>query len=898
MRSNIRRTFILSAIFAALGSSFTVSALPEFPGSQYNNGVPDTQQVLGYKLGSRISEPAAIRQYFMTLAAQYPQQLKLVPYGESWQGRQLFYVVIGSAQNIARLDQLEQNMRRLADPVNTSEADAKALIAQQPASVWIANTLHGNELSPAESSMALAWHLLADQSEFTANILANTLVYIDPLQNPDGHHRFVSRYYATAGMEHSDDRLSAEQNEPWPNGRSNHYLFDMNRDWISLTQPENRGRVKALQGVYPLLFVDSHEMGGDMTYYFSPEAEPYNPHIQQAQREVLNWVGQNNAKWFDRFGYHYFTREIFDAFYPGYGASWPLYQGSIAMTYEMASARGHHYRRSDGTVVTFADGIQRNFVAFMATLETASQRAKPLLQRFYQYRKDAVAQGRKAKTRSYIFPASRDKAGHQRLTALLTEQGIKVTQATKAFSACGTDYQSGAYVIDSAQSTYHLLRTLLDSDVPMDQPFIKQQEALRANNLPDQIYDVTAWSLPLMFNLEMSECSRSVNVEGVAVTEQRILPGSLMRPDASYGFILPWDGMDAARFAAEALKAGVVMRSSDLPFTHQNGTRYPSGSLIIARADNNSELNQTLENLAAQSGAVLQGVDSSWHTDGPNAGSANMVRLQPVNVAMLWDEPASSLSAGSARFVLERELGQPVTAIRPAQLKHADLSRYQVLVLPASAGGSYQQALGEAGYRNIRHWTERGGVFITLGNATNFALSGETPLLASKREYKAADGPAADTKDSEEKQKEQVAGTVLNTEQYQQMLKAKQARPDWVPGFLAKAEVDQSHWLTAGLPASVNTVYVGNEIYQPLAINHGRNLLKFAGADEVKASGFVWQDNQQQIAHKPLLMWAPQGDGMVISFTQEPNYRAYVNGLHIALANAVLLAPAHSGAVR
>jgi hypothetical protein len=351
--------------------------------------------------------------------------------------------------------------------------------------------------------------------------------------------------------------------------------------------------------------------------------------------------------------------------------------------------------------------------------------------------------------------------------------------------------------------------------------------------------------------------------------------------------------MDAARFAAEALKAGVVMRSSDLPFTHQNGTRYPSGSLIIARADNNNKLNQTLDKIATQSGAVLQGVDSSWHTDGPNAGSANMVALQPVKVAMLWDEPASSLSAGSVRFVLERELGQPVTAIRPAQLKQADLSRYQVLVLPATAAGNYQQALGEAGYNNIRHWTERGGVLITLGNATNFVLSGETPMLASKREYKAGDEPAADVND-----KEQVAGTVLNAEQYQQMVKAKQARPDWVPGFLAKAEVDQSHWLTAGLPASVNTVYVGNEIYQPLAINHGRNLLKFAAADEVKASGFVWQDNQQQIAHKPLLMWAPQGSGMVISFTQEPNYRAYVNGLHIALANAVLLAPAHSGAVR
>lgn len=867
-------------------------AVPYFPDSQYRPDAASVQQLLGHNFGERISEPADISRFFEQLASRYPERIKLVPYGKSWQGRPLFYAVIGSTDTIKRLPEIEADMRKLADPRGLSTAEAKQLIASLPASVWIASSLHGNEISPADAAMALAYHLLADQSTLTTQILSNTLVYIDPLQNPDGHHRFVSRYYATVGLEHSPDRLSAEQNEPWPNGRTNHYLFDMNRDWISLTQPEIASRVKALQQMYPLIFVDSHEMGGDMGYYFSPEAEPYNPHIQASQRAVLDKVGQNNAKWFDELGYSYFTREIFDAFYPGYGASWPLYYGSVSMTYEMASARGHNYRMKDGNILTFADGIQRNFVAFKATLESASNNASELLQNFYQYRLNATLQGEKDGIRSYLFAAERDLAGHQKMMAVLTQHGIAVEQATETFRACGKQYQAGSYLIRTNQPSYHLIRTLLDDTVPMDKAFIAKQEQRRANNLPDQIYDVTAWALPLMYNLEMQSCTQAPRVATTTVGPDTILAGTVNNPEARFGYVVPWGDMAAARFLSAALQQGLSVRSADLPFTHQNGKQYPAGSLIVSRADNPDNLTALVTDLAKTSGAQIDGVATSWVTDGPNFGSSNVPAIPAINIAMLWDEPTNPLSAGSARFVLERGVGYPVTAIRPAQLRAADLSRYQVLILPATARGNYQQALGSQGQQNLQQFVERGGVLITLGNATSWLLEGDKPLLSSKREYQVSeqDKPATEAR---------VPGKVLaEYSEFEQMLKPYQADPDWVPGFIANASVDQNHWLTAGIASQVRSLYVGNQIYQPLRISDGRNVVNFAGPKELLAGGFVWEENRQQIAHKPLVMVQAHGRGQVIAFTQEPNFRAYVDGMHLLYINAVFRGAAHAGALR
>ncbi|RUO36670.1 M14 family metallopeptidase [Aliidiomarina sanyensis] len=890
----MKRTLLTLAIAASLSfSAVHADTLPQWPNAEYRD-TPTIEQVLGYPAGSRISSPEQIRAYFEALVEAHPTQIQLFEYGETWQGRPLYYVAISAAENIERLDSIESSMRRLADPRTLNDRQARELMQDLPASVWIANSVHGNEISPAESAMVTAWHLLADQSDDNQALLRNTVVYLDPLQNPDGRARFVSRYYATVGLEPSDDRISAEHNEPWPNGRTNHYLFDMNRDWLALTQPETRGRIAALLQTFPLIFVDSHEMGGDLPYYFTPEAHPYNPFITQAQREGLNWIGENNAKWFDTYGYDYFTREIFDAFYPGYGASWPLYHGSLASTYEMGSARGHHFRTNEGEILTYGDGVQQNFVAFMATIETAAARRGELLQRFYDYRKQGIEQGSRGSNRSYIFPNTRDIAGNRKLAAVLAEQGIEVGQADADFRACGTNYAQGAYVVQASQPAYHLIRTLLDQHVPMDDDFLQEQERLRANNLRDQIYDVTAWSLPLMFNVDMDICNQQPRVATTPVTHERIVPGYVENPDAAFGFAVAWGDMNTGRLLTAALREGLLIRSSDLEFTHASGKTYPAGSLIIPRAGNPEDLTTLVTALAKESGAQVYGLDRSWMNDGPNVGSVNVKRMHAPNIAMLWDEPANVLSAGSTRFIIEREFNYPVTAIRPAQLRSADLSRYQVLILPATGQGSYEQALGDAGRENLRQWIQRGGVLVTLGNATRFAVSGERPLLASALERKAQVDDLV--KPSGENR---VDGQIItDLEDQQRHIRDPRVSPDWVSGVITRTRVDQEHWLTAGIHEQVHAMFIGNDIYTPLRITDGRNVVSYAGKDELLASGYMWAENIEQVAHKPYLMVQPQGRGMVISFTQEPNFRAYLDGQHVLLMNAIFRAAAHANPVR
>lgn len=631
-------------------------------------------------------------------------------------------------------------------------------------------------------------------------------------------------------------------------------------------------------------------MGGDQSYYFTPEARPYNPLIAKSQRESLWMIGENNGRWFDEQGYDYFTREIFDAFYPGYGASWPLYHGTLAMTYEMASARGHRFRTEDGEILTYADGVQRHFIASLATIQTASREREHLLNNFWKYRKQAVADGRESDERYIFIDAAADAAGAQRLAGLLTQHGITVQQSSSAFTACGRDFAAGSLMIDSAQPAHYMIRTLLDEQVDMAQDFLVEQERLRANNLPDQIYDVTAWSLPLMFNLEQKRCQRAPRLELQTASTATIAPGELTNPDAEVAFVAAWGDMNGVRLLTSALREGLTVKQSDLAFTLKSGQRYPAGSLIFTLADNGEELAPTLTRLAATSGATVNGIDSSWIIEGPNFGSNNVQEVHAPTIAMAWDQPFSSLNAGHTRFVIERQLGYPVTAIRAEQLRGADLSNYEVLILPSSYG-NLGDAFGEDGANNLKRWVERGGVLITMAGSTAWAV--QNNLLASALESAASESKVNVHNEAK------VEGLLLESAAHlHDYINGATTDPYWTSGVITKLNVDQEHWLTAGVPASVNSITVGNQIYRPLTITNGRNLLTYAAADEVLASGYLWAENKQQLAHKPYLMWQPRGRGMVISFAQEPTYRAYLDGLTVTLANAIFMGASHAQPLR
>jgi hypothetical protein len=876
---------IVALIFASPSFAETKSMWPD---ATYSENIPTVESVLGYSIGERISSHSDMLKYFEALEKAAPQRIKLTEYANTWQGRPLIYAVIGSPEKLARLSDYQSMMQALSDPRTTGESEAKRLMNELPSSIWLGYSVHGNEISGTDSAMMTAYHLLAANNQAVVDkVLANTLIFIDPLQNPDGRERFTSRYYATVGLEHSPDRFSAEQNEPWPRGRSNHYLFDMNRDWLAITQPETKGRIKTMLQYRPLIVIDLHEMGGDSGYYFAPAAKPVNPFMTAEQLENIELVGKNNANYFDQFGFDYFTREVYDAFYPGYGDSWPKFYGASASTYEVGSTRGELFRKASGEINTFWDTVQRHFVASISSIEAASDNREKLLRDYYQYQVSAIKDGEDAdEERVYIIPTQQDRGTAHRLATLLAEHGIEVSQAQESFKLCGQDYQAGTFVIDSAQPRGRYVRTVMTQQVDIAKDFIDEQERRRARKLGDQIYDVTAWSLPLMFNVDVDTCDRTTKADMVLINSDSPLKGQLTNATAKVAYLVPWGDLASTRLLIGLLRQNVKVKSASEPFVI-NKKRYPSGSLIVETARNTDvDLVSIMTSLTESTGAVVDGVDSSWVSDGPNFGSNNVVNVKAPNIAMAWDQPTSSLSAGNTRFVIERALGYPVTAIRVNQLGFADLARYDVLLLPA---GSYQA--NKAMVNNIQAWVNNGGVLITLGSATSFAASNEVGLLALKRELA--------LKEDEESEKigedDAVSAIKLSSKaDYFNAIENHKESPDSVAGVLAKVDIDTEHWLAAGVSSSVFGLVSGRDIFQPIKLADGANIAWYSDKDSLLASGYLWQENLEQMPFKAFMVQQDMGKGMVIGFTQDIGVRAYLDGLNILLANSLFLAPAHS----
>ena len=877
--------------------AFVVAVVPlyaekpyEFwPGATYDTKIPTCRRVLGYDPGERITSHAGIIRYMEALAAAAPARIKLFDYGQTWEGRKLQYAAVSSEGNLRRLAEIRTAMARLADPRKTSDAEAQGLVGDLPALVWLSYGVHGNEISSPEAGLLTAYHLLAARNnKMVDDILAHVVVLVDPAQNPDGRDRFVNYFEETRGLEPDPSPIAAEHHEPWPAGRTNHYLFDLNRDWIGLTQPEIRNQVKALREWFPLVYVDLHEMSGESTYFFSPESDPYNPHLTASQRDSLKLFGRNNAKWFDKYGFDYFTRENYDAFYPGYGASWPMYYGAIAMTYEQASVRGLVLRRSDGSTLTFRDTVRHHFVASLSTLEAAAVNREKLLRDFYHYRATAIDEGHKEPVVEYILPRSRDASATDKLAGILMEQGIEVQRAKAPFRSGDREYPAGTYVVAMAQPSKRLIRTLLDPQIPMDSQFVEAEEARRRIRQRSEIYDVTAWSLPLLFNVEAVASGTPSKGEFEPAQPVRVHPGEMHGATATVAYLAQWGSEAAGRLLTGALREDLKVHSSERAFV-QSGLKFPAGSLIFKVAGNPPDLASRLARLAREAGAEIYGTDSGWVEDGVNFGSHYVVAVKKPAIAMAWDTPASSQSAGAARFVLERQYGYPVTPIRSLDLNSPELARFDVLIFPD--GGAYSEWIGDSGVRRLKEWVQAGGTVVGLGSAVNFLAEKGVGLLDTAQENSVQAEEKKPTPASEGR----VPGTEISSvTDYDKLIHATNEMPDSAPGAIVRAHIQPGHWLTAGASDSVYVMVEGRAIYSPLKLDKGVNAVYFDAPEKLLASGYLWAENRKQMSFKPVVAAQNTGRGVAIGFTADPNFRGIQDGMNVLFLNAVFRGPSHA----
>ena len=891
-----------ATVFQSVGRGFSPADQELAPGTKYDPRIPTLQSVVGHDSGARITSPESITLYLKALHAAAPERTRLVEYARTWEGRPLHVLVIGSAERMANLESVKQGLQALADPRRVAGAEVDALIKRLPVVTWLMHAVHGNEISSSDAALAEAYHLLAADGDPAVDlILRESLVLIDPLENPDGRARFVSQNLQGEAALPDAEPVSAEHDEPWPGGRTNHYLFDMNRDWFAQSQPETRGRTTVFLEWFPQVVVDLHEMGGNSTYYFAPPADPLNPHITKAQQTWFDAFGRANAQRFDARGFSYFIREVYDSFYPGYGESWPIFHGSIGMTYEQASARGLRFRRNDDSVLTYREGVLQHFTAAITTAETAAKNREKLLRDFFEFRRSAIQEGEQGPVREYLLPAGRDPSRTERLARLLVAQGFEVRRAEEPIKQAARQFPVGTWIVPVAQPGSRLLRNLLETHVAQPEAFVKEQERRRKKRLGEQIYDVTAWSLPLAFDVEVVASDRASGVKTTAVTPGGLAwtltaPGAATASSspaanvpsplaaAKVGYLLPW-GSGTAAAVIEGLRRGVRMRAADLPFT-LNGRSFPGGTVIVRNADNDATLAAALGTLAGAHGVEVVPIDSAFVESGISLGSGQVQPLKPPKVLMTWDAPASSLSAGWSRFVLERRYGQPVTIVRTASLGRVDLTRYDVIVLPS---GTYTSISGDL-LRRVKDWISAGGTLVTLAEASRWAARESVGLLGTTTELKGGRPEVEQTDPKAAEAKRDAPPQPIDVEK---AVQPDRERPDALPGAMLRATLDPEHWLSAGSDGEIQVMVEGSRVFTPIKLDKGRNVGLYTGVDRLVASGLVWDELRPQFANKAFLLHQPLGQGHVIAFAEDPNFRAFMEATSLLFINAVVFGPAH-----
>ncbi|MGE0103774.1 MAG: M14 family metallopeptidase [Blastocatellales bacterium] len=852
------------------------SPKPEFaPGTRYDARIPTLKAVLGREAAERVTPPEEIIRYLKSLNEAAPDRTKLVKYAETWEGRELYALIIGSPERMRRIDQIKAGLQQLAAGASSGETDR--LVRELPVVVALVHGVHGNEISSGEAAMMEAYHLLAAQGDARVEaIRREAIVIVDPMQNPDGRARFVFQNLLGQAAWPDPDPASAEHDEPWPGGRSNHYLFDLNRDWFAQTQPESRGRVRFLLEWMPHVVADLHEMGGNSTYYFPPGADPANPFMTAAQRNWLETIGRENAARFDERGFLYFNREVYDAFYPGYGVSWPMAQGAVGMTFEKASARGLIYRRGDGSLLTYRDGAVEHFTAAISSAHTAAINREKILRDYAEFRRNAGD----GETKAYLIPEGTDPGQTRRLVRTLIDNGIVVERAEGGFSAAGRSFPAGTYIVPLPQPAGMLARNLLDQNVQMDKAFLTIQEERRKRRLPDQIYDTTAWNMPLLNDVECVASSAGVSVGKKRLRAADVTPNEENRPvltDARVGYALQW-GPTSAGATIEALRDGLTARFTSRSFTI-DGRRYDGGTVIFRTADNGLELKTKLSGIAARHGVVFSRIDSAFATDGTSIGSNQVIRLKTPRVLLAWDAPTSSLSAGWARYVIERRYGQPVTAVRVNSLSRIELSKFDVLILPS---GNY--SFGPEPLRRIRDWVNAGGTLITIAEASRWATREGINLLGTNTELR---GGAADAASQAERQTQRQ--NPLSPSAYNDVIQPAREQPELVPGAILRVQLDTDHWLSAGTDGEIQAMVESTRVFSPIKLDRGRNVGIYQVYDRLVASGIVWPESRNQLPQKAYLIHQPAGQGKIIAFAEDPNYRAYAESTQFLFINAILL---------
>jgi len=796
-------------------------------------------EFLGYELGSQFTRHHQVVDYYEYLAETAKDRMQLKSYGKTNEKRPLLLAYLSSAQNMQNLEAIKKSH------LESTKGQGNA----SKAIVWLSYNVHGNESVSTEASMQTIYELLTTKSSY----LDNTVVIIDPCINPDGRDRYVNWYNQYKNSPNNVDPNSKEHVEGWWSGRSNHYMFDLNRDWAWLTQVESQQRLKEYNQWLPHVHVDFHEQGINNPYYFAPAAEPYHEVVTDFQRDFQATIGKNHAKYFDANGWFYFTKEVFDLFYPSYGDTYPTYNGAIGMTYEQGGSgrAGLGVITQLGDTLTLKDRIAHHHTTGLSTIEVASNNVDKLNAEFKKFYAP-----KNYKYKSYVLSGDVDKK--RALLSLLDQHEISYG-LTNAGTVKGFNYSTGkagsmktdnqAIVVPTAQTKGTLVKVLFE-------PNAKLTDSLT--------YDITAWSLPYAYGLNTIASESTVAMNAVTKTDKSLFAEKSSSPikKNTYAYVTDWNSINDARYLADLLKVDIKVRYAQKPFSVAGGT-FNRGSLIITKGDNKSNANfsSTLQEITSKHGKLLTATPTGYVDSGKDFGSGSVQMIPKLKIAVLSGRPTNSLSFGEVWHFFEQQLQYPITVLDGSYFKRIDLDKYDVLVLPN--GRSYNSYFSESALKNLKKWVAAGGKLIAMGNAIN-GIDGENGFGIKRKEIN-TDSTETEVLTYENTQRERV----------------KQA----ITGAIFKTKVDPTNPLAYGYGNTYFSLKLGNNAFDYLE----SGTAVYIDGDTAPVAGFAGSEAQKRIGKTLVFGVENHGQGQVIYMVDNPLFRGFWENGKLFFANAIFM---------
>jgi hypothetical protein len=807
------------------------------------NTTPD--QHLGFPLGSKFAFHSQIVQYFNLLQSQNQDRMQLAQYGTTYEGRPLMIAFVSSPENMSKLSSIRENHLKSIGLL-PGKPDASV-----PPIVWLSYNVHGNESVSANTSMKVVYELLNKQNTLTQDFLKNMVIMIDPCINPDGYERYSQWYNRVQNAVPDVTPFALEHDEPWPGGRFNHYLFDLNRDWAWQTQKETKERIALYNQWMPHFHADFHEMGPSRSYYFPPAAKPFHKDVTPWQREFNDLIGQYCAKYFDKNNWAYFTKYNYDLFYPSYGDTWPTVNGAVGVTYEQGgggrAGLGIH-RESEHDTLTLASRISHHYATSLATLEAVLSQKEKIVSEFIKYH-DAAAKAPAGVFKTYVVKTKGHEERVRSFGDWLTKQGITYGISGKSVSAKGTELnnstdetvkvESNDLLISAYQPKSNLLRVLFEP-----KPLLEDSVT----------YDVTSWGLSYIFGLKAYGLKEKLTP--VAYQPEKIentVPGF-----APYAYIARWSEAGDAVFLAELLKNGLLVKTANTPFEIDN-TKFEAGTLIITKKGNErADFDKLVNSLATKHLVKLLPVKTGLVTSGPDFGDDHVVALKTPKIVVASGDGISPTSFGAVWHYFEQQIKYPATIVSAAKLQSLPWNDIDVLILP---DGKYGDLLNDKLLDALQSWVKSGGKII--------AMEGATDAFVNKAGYHLS-------KKSSDRKKDADFFKKYGDQE-------REEASDSSPGSMFQLTMDKTHPLSFGCGDEYITLV--RDAYEREYLKDGWNV-GYLTETGYKA-GFVGSKMSAKLKNTLILGVQEMGRGQVVYMMEDPVFRAMLYNGRILFSNAV-----------